>query len=373
MSSERKVIVFLCGARDYHAMDWYKSCRSLLLDCEVRILTDLIGGEGFKVLVTDEDPVDRLVVIDKFLFRRPTAAGDLWRNLIKLLLLPVQVFLLKRHVRNSKPTPVYHAHSMYYIWLSWLAGVRFIGTPQGSDILVKPFRSRAYKLLSRHALKAASAITVDSEAMAKGVWEVAGVHAHVIQNGVDVEAIVAAEGCGASLPFDRDLVISIRGMAPLYRISEVVSGRNRSVSFSNRGISFIYPFVDNSYKQEVARLMIEEDRDLGRVTRKEMYKLFRRALLVLSTPLSDSSPRSVYESIFCGAPVAVAYNKYIESLPACMRSRLIVVDLSKPDWFDVAINKAKEISQVAYVPSLAAREGLDQVRSFKALSNLYFR
>ena len=50
-------LVFLCGARDFHAMDWYKSAKELLPEKDVFILTDLIEGEGFKKLINENDKV----------------------------------------------------------------------------------------------------------------------------------------------------------------------------------------------------------------------------------------------------------------------------------------------------------------------------
>ena len=41
-------LVFLCGARDFHAMDWYRRAKELLPEADTCILTDLIAAEGFK-------------------------------------------------------------------------------------------------------------------------------------------------------------------------------------------------------------------------------------------------------------------------------------------------------------------------------------
>jgi hypothetical protein len=35
-----KKLVFLCGARDFHAMDWYRSAIALIPDAEISIVTD---------------------------------------------------------------------------------------------------------------------------------------------------------------------------------------------------------------------------------------------------------------------------------------------------------------------------------------------
>ena len=152
MQNKKRDIVFLCGARDFHAMDWYRSAEEILPKNRLSIVTDLIAGENFKKIITEKDNVQKLLILDEFLFKSQSKTGDLWRNIVKLLVIPIQVFLLKRHSKKSNNPIIYYAHSMYYIWLAYLANVNFIGTPQGSDILVKPFKSRLYRYLSKKSL-----------------------------------------------------------------------------------------------------------------------------------------------------------------------------------------------------------------------------
>ena len=58
-------IVFLCGARHFHAMDWYSSAKELLNDIsKITIVTDLIEGEGFTKLFDSSDNV--LLMISPF-------------------------------------------------------------------------------------------------------------------------------------------------------------------------------------------------------------------------------------------------------------------------------------------------------------------
>ena len=57
-------IVFLCGARDFHAMDWYTSAKILIEDsCSLTIVTDLIQGESFNKLVDSSDNVYKLLIL----------------------------------------------------------------------------------------------------------------------------------------------------------------------------------------------------------------------------------------------------------------------------------------------------------------------
>ena len=93
-------------------------------------------------------------------------------------------------------------------------------------------------------------------------------------------------------------------MDPNYRIDAILDARDGS--FAHPSLTFVYPFWENGYRAQVRGRLAPADRDLGRLSRRELYREMGRALLVVSVPRSDSSPLSVYESIFSGAAVAVA-------------------------------------------------------------------
>ena len=106
--------------------------------------------------------------------------------------------------------------------------------------------------------------------------------------------------------------------------------------------------------------------------RLEMYKLMLSAKLVISIPASDSSPRSVYEAIFCGCFAVVTHNEWLDLLPDCMASRIIVADISSPTWLKDAIKYAEDSRNRPYVPSSAALELFDQKQSmYKIYNNIY--
>lgn len=358
-------IVILGGARDYHALDWYRTVKKLMPSTNVILLTDLIGGEGFDVIVNESDRVEKLFIIDKFLFKGQSRAGNIWRNIFKLLVLPIQIFYLKKYKREH-PNSVFHAHPMYYMFLCWLSGIEFIGSPQGDEILIRPYRSKLYRYFAKKALQAAKYVTVDSINMQKGIEQLSGIHALVYQYGIDVESLQQLQST------KRDKIASIRGMLPLYRIQEIIEARNRSKILSHEPISFIYPYYDEAYYTRMKKILISDDQDLGRLDKDAMYQLLLESFLIVSIPESDSSPRSVYESIFLGCCVAVTYNPWIESLPSCMKNRLYIVDLDDPLWLEKAFEFAQKCVLVPYVPSEKALEMFDQRRSIgKVIEKLY--
>lgn len=358
-----KKIVFLCGARDFHAMDWYRSGQEQLDENQIGILTDLITGEGFKKIISDDEPIDKLLILDKFLFKNQSRLGNLWRNILKFLVLPIQVILLKKYARKN-PNVLFYAHSMYYLWLADLAGVDFIGTPQGSDILVKPFRSRIYRSLSVKALRSAKLVTVDSEKMRDKCIELSNVTPFIVQNGIDLKSIQEYKAKNSMT--SRDKILSIRGFTELYRIKEILESRG-DVGLP---LTFIYPFHDDEYKNTCIPFLRSEDEDYGRVTRDKMYTLLGKSKLVVSIPSSDSSPRSVYEAIFCGSIVVITYHPYYDILPQGMKDRIILTDLDDKEWFKKAVVKAELLGKEDFVPSEEALEMFDQRKCFNKILNL---
>lgn len=358
-------VIFVGNARCYHTMDWYRSVKRQMSKGEAIFATDLIDSEGHRVLVQPNDDVVSLFNIDWALFRTQSKIGGAWRNLVKLLFIPLQALALRR-ITGRHRAATFHAHTMYYMVVCMVAGVRCIGTPQGSEILVRPRRSALYRYFAVKALKSAVIVTVDSVAMRDKVKEISGVTADVVQNGIDVTGLSRI----ASESPERYAVVSIRGMTPLYRIHEIL--RAREESELPVPMSFIYPFWDEAYRDVARTLMHGDDQDLGRLEKAAMFGLLARALMVVSIPESDSSPRSVYEAIFAGAIVASTYGAWMDALPECMRGRIVLVDLSDREWFAKALGQAKRFSEQAYRPSEAAHEMFDEERLMGGVIKRYY-
>jgi len=363
-------VIFIGNGRCYHTMDWYRNAQELLAPRIVPFATDLVESEGQLRLLRPTDPVIALWNIDRLMFARQSAGGNLWRNLVKAAMIPLQVWKTRRIARAhaQHANLVFHAHSMYYLWICWLAGVDYVGTPQGSEILVRPGKSRIYRCLAGKALRAAKAVTVDSVNMQNRIRELGGGSSILIQNGIDVAAIRRTT---AAAPRERAKIVSNRGLYPLYRIDQILAGRAHSAP--DRPITFIYPSWEDNYKAKCFRALRGGDADLGRLpTRQQMYELLVQTFLVVSIPASDSSPRSVYEAVFCGCCVAVVDNPWIDQLPDCMKARLHRVDLADADWFGKAVERARIITRSPYVPSERAVELFDQKRALQRLAGLCY-
>lgn len=345
-------VAFLGSGRCFHTYDWYRSTLRLLRR-KVPYITDNYEGDGLPRMVTRDDDVRELLIIDRLLAAKPSPLGHRWRNLLKLALAPLQVLLLKRHwYKLGQPFLI--AHSTYYAFLASFTGARYSSTPQGSEVLVRR-SSRLYRWLLKRSLARASFITVDSEAMKAEIVRLTDRPVFIVQNGIPVEDV----RIGAAR--DRDLVMSIRAIAENYRIKEIVAGRNASCP--DVALTLTFPFTSAPYLEDVRVMLAPGDSLLGRVDKDELYGLMARAICVLSVPESDSSPRSVYEAIFAGAAALCSASPYINALPACMRERIVVVDTGEDGWFAKGLARARDIAKIDYAPSEEALSTFDQVGS----------
>jgi hypothetical protein len=362
-------VAYLAGATDFHAMDWIKSCLKANPEKNVYLLTDLIESQGFDSFVDRRLSIVKLIVIDNLLFNNQSYISHKWRNLLKLLVLPIQALLVYRFSKKY-PNLIFHAHSMYYLVLARMAGVKFIGTPVGSDILLKPFTSKFFYFFAKYGIKNAVHLTVDSNAMHElliSKFDYKG-SVSVIQNGIDFESI---SNCKFDRIKDSDLnfIYSIRGLAPIYQTEKLFLARNQTIP--QIPIHFSYPFSEVDYVRKISELYYPNDIDLGRISKIEMYEKMNQSLLVVSIPFSDSSPRSVYEAIFCGAIVAVTKSKYLEKLPICMLDRIIITDLNDINWLSEAYTKALIMKSTKFKPTEEAILMFDQFNSYKTLEKIY--
>lgn len=358
-----RIVAILGGARDYHAVDWYLAVKKANV-CQVVFVTDMFSCEGMDAVLPGNEKVERLFIVDRFLFKNGGRWANVWRNLFKLIVLPVQVVAIKGVARRY-PGILFHAHPMYYMLVCALAGVRFGGTPQGSELLIRAKKSRIYRLMAKFAMQKALFISVDSISMAEHVCQVQTmVKPVVVQNGVDIHAIQKVG------KLRRSIILSVRGMTELYRTKEILINRDRC--FHDVPISFVYPFFDSQYLSEVKSLSSVKDVFYGRVDKLKLYQLLAESILVISIPYSDSSPRSVYEAIFAGAAVGITSNAFVDGLTECMRKRLILLDLDREDWLKHAFDLALNIVSTPYFPSQEAIDRFDADISILKFSKSYY-
>lgn len=364
-----KSLVFLCGARDYHAIDWYKRAKNKYPNLEIEIITDLIQGEGFKKIVSSKDKIYKLLIIDSLLLNKQSSLGNYWRNILKIIVFPIQVLLLKIYSFKHNKS-IYYCHGMYYLLLAKFAGLKYVGRPQGSEILIRPYKSLIYRFFAKEALKAAETVIVDSPKMKNSIHYFVGSasNTEIITNGIDLKTINKLSTSMINKNYKREGIVSIRGLTSLYQIQDIINSR-KYCKMDNIPINFIYPFHEERYKESIINQLSQKDNNIGRLNKMDMYKLLLKTKLVISIPNSDSSPRSVFESIFCGCIVAISYNQYYEQLPESLKARILIVDLGQKDWFATTVFKSNELQKSSFNPCRDALRLFDQERTIETMAN----
>lgn len=357
-------IVYVGDAADFHVRD-----KIVGLACEIGTheLSVFSGAciDGFNLSSLEGAKIRQLVRVD-ISFLAVAFHKQFVRNIIKLILYPYNIAWLFLY-RISNKGSVFHAFTMYYIVLCALVCNDFIATPQASEVFHRMLSSRFYRLIALFSLKRSSIVIVDSVEM-QNCLKNFGINAVLHKNGFDTD--LARRVSDLSRVKVKSKLVSIRGIRPLYRITDIVHQRN--TCNLNNSISFVYPGFDEKYRQEVFQLFRKGDEDLGMLNKNELYSLMAESLLCISIPKTDSSPRSVFEAIFCGCIVAVSQANYIDELPVCMKQRLIIIDLSSRNWLEQAVFEAKTMSNTMYVPSKEALDFCDSkflIR--KLISNIY--
>ena len=222
IGTKRGPIFFVCSGRDYHAIDWYRSVKKISQVRECVVVSDLIEGEAFERLLGETDIFIEVFPLDKFLLSSQSNAGNLIRQFAKLLIIPIFVHKLRQLHRCYDKTAIFHAHSMYYIFICWLARIPFLATPMGSDVLIRPKNSFFYRLFTKWSLAGAQHITVDSEALVEAVSNLCGRSSYLIQNGIDTEYALSFQTNAEK----ENVLISPRGLENNYQILELIEARN---------------------------------------------------------------------------------------------------------------------------------------------------
>lgn len=212
---------------------------------------------------------------------------------------------------------VVHAHSLYYGFLASFISkkVPVIFTPMGSDIILNAQTNNIYKFMAKRAFAKANIITSDSELLRKKGHKVGArkQNSFIIQNGVDTSIFYPTKKNKKNTykKSNETLIFSPRGMMPIYNIDIIIEALKILVEEGlNIKLMICFPF-GNDYGEEMKAKINKYGLNkkviwLNRLTYKEMAKFYNIADIVVSVPSSDSSPKSVYESMFCGTPVVVS-------------------------------------------------------------------
>ncbi|MDC0172508.1 glycosyltransferase [Gammaproteobacteria bacterium] len=213
---------------------------------------------------------------------------------------------------------VVHAHNLYFGYLaSFLPReIPVIFTPMGSDIILHAQNNFLYRHMANKAFSRANIVTGDSKLVQSQGYKVGARRENnfIIQNGVDTNIFYPRDN-GIKEKYgifdDEVLLFSPRAITPNYNIDTIIESL-ALMRDEGLGIKCLFSFAfGGEYYDSLKRLVKKlelEDRViwLGRLSYEEMADHYNGADIIISVPTSDSSPKSVYEAMFCRKPVIVS-------------------------------------------------------------------
>lgn len=357
-------ILFIGDASDFHILDKFNQATCTLKDKDIFLFSGAsIENNRIGTSIVNYKHLIRYD-LSRLLFNKQLKNSQFIKNILKACLYPFQIGCLRYYIFRNDYS-IFHAFTMYNAALCYFARLKCVVTPQGSEVLQRMDRSKIYRFFAIKALRYANGVVVDSKQMQDKLLEY-NVYSSVFKNGFNTRELLIK----SVEPQERDAVVSIRGLRPLYQIHKIIAAQ-KSAS-SKIDIQFVYPSLDIKYGNSLSEDFYNIESNVGMLPKKELYHLLRRSKLVISIPETDSSPRSVYEAIFAGAAVAVTYSPYLEELPSCMRKRILVVNLENENWLVDALAFSDYVIRQDYIPSEQSLDMCDQGRTMLRISEQFY-
>lgn len=219
----------------------------------------------------------------------------------------------------------------------------------------------------------ASIITGDSKLIQSQGYKVGATSKNnfIIQNGVDTDIFYPREVKVKEeykIMEKQVLLFSPRAITPNYNIDIIIESLYKvKKSGFNIKCMFSFAFGGEYYNSLVKRVKkLELDNQviwLGRLSYNEMSKIYNAADIILSIPTSDSSPKSVYEAMFCKKPVIVSDIDWTYEI------------LSNADIFRVKLRDVNETSNaiISLINNKELREDISKNAHKTAQLNFSYR
>lgn len=243
--------------------------------------------------------------------------------------------LIRKLVNDIKPD-ILHAHQVIPAgWWGALSGYHpFVVTGWGSEVLIAPHLSKLNAFMVKYTLSRADLITADSAHLIKTAVQFGAAEnkSHVIRWGVDLRQFnlqVDKSKIKKALKLDENpVVLSPRGLRPLYNIDTIINSIPLVLD-KIPNTKFIIKYGFGEQEDELKNLdrnlgVSDAVRFVGYVDYEEMPFYYASADVCVSVPSSESSPRSVFEAMACGAVPIVSDLPWVGELLLVNENTLVV-------------------------------------------------
>lgn len=206
-------------------------------------------------------------------------------------------------LRTSRSKYLVHVHGLFALFVAYFSLVpanRIVFTPQGSDLLLVPHKYPILKIFLTFILPSIRAITADSQQLLDACSSLSNARTSyfLIQNGIDIDILSNHLSPDVST-YTYDLIWP-RGTSSLYQFSYFQSLLQSLSRISPRVINVaivgaygLLNIPDSLKTNPLLNITI-----YPRLSFTSLCALIRDSMIVVSIPISDSSPRTVYESIY---------------------------------------------------------------------------
>lgn len=260
---------------------------------------------------------------------------------------------IEKIIKNEK-IDIIHSVALYYGFLSTFLNTNLpiIYTTQGSEILIRSQNNFFYKYMAKKVFNRVDIVTNDSKTIQNAGFNIGArwKNNYIIQNGVDLKIfntnVENIRSTKLMIDDDTFLIYSPRGFIPLYNIPDIIEALNLLKS-ENIKFKCMFSFAfGEEYLEKYKALITKyglQDYVIwnGYLEHADMAKYYFSADITLSVPSSDSSPKSVYESMACGTPVIVSElpwtNEYLTE-----GKNIVKVKLNSPEQIKDAILRLYE-------------------------------
>lgn len=232
-------------------------------------------------------------------------------------------------VKRIKPD-ILHCHYVGNAgWWGALSGFHpLVLTAMGSDVLAEAgaYEGVLRKIMTRYTIRKADLITAGAQYTLDALKPFAQKETplRLIRRGVDFAVFhpyTSPPDLRNNLSIDNEfkIILSPRGLQPLYNIDTIV----KAIPLVLKEIPHtIFVFIDSGAQDSLAykRALVAQIKALGitesvkfirKLEHQRMPDLYNLADVVISVPISDSQPSTIFEAMACGRPIVVG------DLPCC--------------------------------------------------------